>query len=305
MTDGVIINRHQDCLTQSLIAKNTVKIHPAESTTNTRCNVYGEIRVILEVLNIRYVGDILYQINLSALQSHGLGRSITHVHQFYFIIRNFLTVVRVRHQIVSNAYAIKGIDHVRTCSDRTIIKVFGICHINNSHGRMCQLSRKVCIRLSGLDGQSVCLIISSYRCLKLQIFLRFCRTTRSHLFQILKILFYFCRSQIAAIREFDTVFQSDDPLGMLVIYRITLCQPWLNFHAVVEFEQTLGDTVTHSVPSAILIRNGIYNTIGIHLTSESKYFLISGACRGSVAAAVCGRSIAAVVIGSSTAAARQ
>ena len=292
MTDGVIINRHQDCLTQSLIAKNTVKIHPAETTANTGSDVYGEIRVVFEILNIRYVGDVLYQINLSALQSHGLGRSITHVHQFYFIIRNFLTIVRVCHQIITHTYTIESLNHVRTGSDGTIVKVLGICHINNCHGRMCQLSRKVGIRLGSLDGQRICCVISSNGCLKLQIFLRFCGSARSHLFQIFKALFYFGRGQFTAVREFDTVFQGDNPLGMLIIYGVAVSKPRLYFHAVVELEQSLGDAVTHGIPSTVLIGNGIYNTIGIHLASESKYFLIS-TIRSRGASAVIGCSTAA------------
>ena len=72
----------------------------------------------------------------------------------------------------------------------------------------------MCIRDRG-----ICCIICSNGCLELQIFLRFCRSTRSHLFQIFKALFYFSRSQITAVREFDAVFQGDDPLGMLDVYK--------------------------------------------------------------------------------------
>ena len=48
---------------------------------------------------------------------------------------------------------------------------------------------------------------------------------------------------------------------------------FLYFHAVVELEQSLGDTVTHGIPSTILIGNGINDTIRIHLASKGKYFL--------------------------------
>ena len=199
MADRIIINSHKDCLTQGFVAQNTVKIHPAESTANTRSNVYGEIRVVFEILNIRYISNILYQINLSTLQCHGLGRSITHIHQFYFVIRNFLAVVRIRYQIIAYTYTVESLDHVWTGSDGAIVKILCICHIHDCHGRMCQLSRKVCIGLCCLDRQGICLIICSNGCLKLQVFLWFCRTARSHFFQIFKTLFYLGRGQIASI----------------------------------------------------------------------------------------------------------
>ena len=77
---------------------------------------------------------------------------------------------------------------------------------------------------------------------------------------------------------------------MLIIYSIAVCKPRLYFHAVVELEQTLSDTITHGIPSTILIGNGINDTIRIHLASKGKYFLTCLICVCRTVASLCSAS---------------
>ena len=147
ITDGIIIDRHQDRLTQCLVPQNAIKVHPGEPAAHTCCDVYGIIIRILEFLDICYVGDILYQVNLATFQCHCFRRVITHIQQVYFIIRYFFTEVRVCNQCITNTHTVERIDHVRTGSDGAVIKVLRMLYVYDTHGRMTELSHQVGIRL--------------------------------------------------------------------------------------------------------------------------------------------------------------
>ena len=55
---------------------------------------------------------------------------------------------------------------------------------------------------------------------------------------------------------------------MRFINRITFCKPRFYFHSIIEFKQSLTDTVTHTVPTGAFSRNGTDRTIVIHLTTK-------------------------------------
>ena len=274
ITDSIIIDRHQDRLAQCLVTQNAIKVHPGKTTAHTCSDIYSIVSRILEFLDICYVGDVLYQVNLSTFQCHCFRRVITHIQQVYFIIRNFFPEVRVCDQCITDTHTVERIDHVRTGSDSTVIKVLRMLYVYDTHGRMTELSHQVSVRLCGLDCQCTRLIIRINGCLELQIFFRFCGTGRSYFFQMFVCFFYFACGKITSVRELQTFFQSNDPFSMIIIHGIAFCQPWFQFHVIVELEQCLCDSVTHRVPATVLVTCSVDASVGVHCTSEVQNLLI-------------------------------
>ena len=272
ITDCVIINAHENCLTQRLIGKNSIKIHPGKTSADTRRNIHIKIRIFLEFLNICNIRDIFYQIHLTALQSHRFSRSITHKKNFHLIIRNFLAVVRVLDHIVTHSDAIELFNHIRSCTDCTIVKILHIFYIQNCHRRMCQLTRQVCIRLGSNNRDRIRIIIGCNSRFEFQIFFRFRGTGRSHLFQIVKSFLHFRRCQRTAVRKCNVFFQCNDPFRVFIVDSITFCQPWFHFHRIIEFKKTFTDAVTHAVPTGTFSGNGIDRTIVVHLAPKIQDF---------------------------------
>lgn len=139
--DGIIVNAHENGLPEGLVAQNTVQVHPAETAAYTGGNVHRVIGVLLEVLDVRNIGDVLHQVHLAALQCHGLGRGIAHKENMDLVIGHFFPIVGVGFHIVTHTHAVEFVNHIGTGTDGTVVKILCMLHIQDRHHRIGQLAR--------------------------------------------------------------------------------------------------------------------------------------------------------------------
>ena len=189
------------------------------------------------------------------------------------VIGYFFPIVGVGFHIVTHTHAVEFVDHIGTGTDGTVVKILCMLHIQDRHHRIGQLAGQIGIGLGGHDGNGIGGIIGSHLRLIFQVFLRLGRTAGTHLFQVIKIGLYTGGSKGAAIGKFDVLFQGNDPLGVFVIDRIALRQPWLHIHIVVKSKQCFTDAIAHTVPGGTDGHSRVDGPVIIHLTAEVQYLL--------------------------------
>ena len=171
-----------------------------------------------------------------------------------------------------------GLHHIGACADDSRVKILGIGHIDDGHGRISQITRQVVVGLGQGNGNGACVIVGLYLCFKSQELLRIGRSVLAFLADPVQRFLDLAGRHLCAVGEGDPVTDLDGPDSGILIDLIGFCQPRLNLHVVVELEQGFADTKSHAVPAGVCLRSRIDQTVRIHLTPKGQHLLIVRPC---------------------------
>ena len=213
-----------------------------------RLKLLDVVIVISLKLNQVLCFQVVSDIDLTCLKSHGTCCLVIHTFQCNFIKGNFSIPVVLIFYYDTGICRVEGLYCVRSCTDRSFhgkCRIIYIC-IYDQKQRVCKASGHVCICSVQVEDQVLSINLDAVE-------IKEFRNTVTLFSGTLDGSFYHLWCHIVAVGEFYALTDLEGPCFSIVAVLPFFCKTWNDLTVLIEFCEALSDRITGYYPAEILL----------------------------------------------------